>query len=159
VLRSTILGAPSSYLMMSFIVLSFSLLARVLKEPFSRLQCATSSRICRGLRRENCELALECLAYTCAPTLGDGQRRGIGKDILFAFLQPIEDFPRRGFRRHLRYVEAAVHIGVNRAQNDGMDHHALARQERSQRLRQVERGRLRKGVGGNDRQGRESCQG
>src|SRR5437879_9157415 len=102
--------------MMSFIVLSFSLLARVLKEPFSRVQCATSSRICRGLRREHCELAFERLAYTCAPTLGDGQRRGIGKDILFAFLQPIEDVPRRGFRRHLRYVEAAVHIGVKRAQ-------------------------------------------
>src|SRR5438034_8447057 len=79
--------------MMSFIVLSFSLLARVLKEPFSRVQCATSSRICRGLRREHCELAFERLAYTCAPTLGDGQRRGIGKDILFAFLQPIEDVP------------------------------------------------------------------
>src|SRR5437016_13424037 len=104
--------------MMSFIVLSFSLLARVLKEPFSRVQCATSSRICRGLRREHCELAFERLAYTCAPTLGDGQRRGIGKDILFAFLQPIEDVPRRGFRRHLRYVEAAVHIGVKRAQNE-----------------------------------------
>ena len=46
---------------------------------------------CRGLRHETCVLTLERLGYAIAPALGDGLRRGIGEDILFAILQSIED--------------------------------------------------------------------
>jgi hypothetical protein len=56
------------------------------------------------------------------------------------------------------YVEAAVHICIDRAQDDCMDRYALAGQERSQRLRHVKRGCLRNGVGGYDRQASERHQ-
>src|SRR5215472_8086981 len=64
---------------------------------------------------ESCELTLELLGYASAPTLGHGLRRGIGEDILFPFLQPIEDAQRRGLGRRLRYLEASVHVGVDGA--------------------------------------------
>src|SRR5215472_12782314 len=51
-------------------------------------------------------LALELLRYASAPALGHGLGRGIGEDILFPFLQPIEDAQRRGLWRRLRYLEA-----------------------------------------------------
>ena len=68
-----------------------------------------------ALWHESCELALEPLCYTSAPALRDGLGRRIGEDILFAFLQPIEDAPRRGLGGRLRYLEAPVHISVDRA--------------------------------------------
>ena len=60
------------------------------------------------------------------------QGRGVGKDIVFAFFQPIEDALRRRLGRRLRCLEAAVHIRVDGAQDDGMDRYALSSQERSQ---------------------------
>ena len=84
------------------------------------------------LRRECCELALECLAYSGAPALGDGLGRGIGKDFLFTFLQSVEDAGSCGFGRDFRYVEAAVHISIDGADDYGMNRDALAGQKRSQ---------------------------
>src|ERR1700678_2486670 len=96
-----------------------------------------SSQIRRGLRRESRELAFERLDCASAPALGDGPGCGVGKNFVFTFLQAIEDAQRRGFGRGLRYLEAAVHICVDRAKDNGMDRYALAGQERPQRLRQL----------------------
>src|ERR1700737_439914 len=93
---------------------------------------ATSLKIRRAPRHESCELALERLDCASAPALGDGQGHGVGKDFVFAFFQPIEDALRRGGGRGLRSLEAAVHIRVDGAQDDGMNRNALAGQERSQ---------------------------
>jgi len=112
-----------------------------------------------NLRHESCELALEGLGYASAPALRDGLGHRIGEDFLFSFLQPIEDAYSGGLGRGFHYLGAAVHIGVDGAEDDGMHRHALAGQERSERLRQIERGGLRKGVGGNDGQGSEPRQG
>src|SRR5260370_19063845 len=86
---------------------------------------ATLHKIRRAPGHEGCELALESLDYASAPALGYGLGCGIGENILFPFLQPIEDPQRRGLGRGLRYLEAAVHVCVCRAQDDGMDCHAL----------------------------------
>jgi hypothetical protein len=75
---------------------------------------ATSSRTCHTLRQESCELAFESLCDPGAPALGDGLGRGVGEDLLFAFFQSIEDACSRRFGRDFRYVEAAVHVGVDR---------------------------------------------
>ena len=48
-----------------------------------------------AFRHEGLELALERLGHAHAPALGDGQGRGIGEDVLVAFLQAIEDALRR----------------------------------------------------------------
>ena len=85
-----------------------------------------------GLRHKDCELMLECLDYAIAPALGDGLGRGIREDVLFPFLESIEDAQRRRLHRGLRDIEAAVHVGVGRADDDGVDAHALAGQQRSQ---------------------------
>ena len=58
----------------------------------------------------------------------------------------------RGLGRSFRYLKTAVHIGVDGAENDGMDHYSLASQDCSQRLRHVQRGCLRNGVRGYNRQ-------
>ncbi len=84
-------------------------------------------------------------------------RRDRGR-FLFALLQPVENAARRGLGRGLGNVEAAVHVGVDGAEDHGMDRHALPGQERAQRLRHVQRRRLRDRVAGNDRQGRERHQ-
>src|SRR5262249_17014203 len=60
-----------------------------------------------ALGHESCELALERFGYASAPALGQGLGRGIRENILFAFLQPIEDALRRGLGRGLRYLEAS----------------------------------------------------
>src|SRR5579864_1175014 len=83
-------------------------------------------------RHESCELAFEGLAYASAPALSNGLGRGIGEDVLVPFFQAIEDALRRGFGRGLRYIEATVHVGVDGADEDGVDRHALRRQHRSQ---------------------------
>ena len=101
----------------------------VLSPPISFAVLCGTRRI---VRRECCELALKRLAHSGAPALGDGLGRGIGEDVLFAFFQSIEDACSRRFGRDFRYVEAAVHVGVDRPQDDSMDRHALAGQERSQ---------------------------
>src|SRR5580692_3580663 len=44
-----------------------------------------------ALRHEARVLALERLGYATAPALRDGLENGIGEDILFVSLQPIED--------------------------------------------------------------------
>jgi hypothetical protein len=49
------------------------------------------SHTCRALRHESGELPLEALHGTTAPALGDGLRHGIGKDLLFASCQTVED--------------------------------------------------------------------
>jgi hypothetical protein len=50
-----------------------------------------------ALWHESGELALECLAYSGAPALGDGLGRGIGEDFLFAFFQAVEGACGHGF--------------------------------------------------------------
>ena len=92
---------------------------------------ATSFQIRRALRHESCELALQRFDYASAPALGDGQGRRIGKDVLFALLQTIEDAQRRGLGRGFRYLEPSVHIRIDGSEDDGMDRHALSGQERS----------------------------
>jgi hypothetical protein len=75
--------------------------------------------------------ARELLLRQCAsPRQRPG--RGVGENILFPLLQPIEDALCRGLGRGLRYLEASGHIGVDGAQENGMDRHAFARQERPQ---------------------------
>src|SRR6267154_5391029 len=88
--------------------------------PFESVaKFATSSHIRYALGHETCELALECLECACTPALREGQGRRVGKDFVFAFFQPIEDALRGGGGRGLRDLEAAVHIRVDRAQDDG----------------------------------------
>ena len=78
------------------------------------------SRSISGFRRhESCELARERFHCPIAPAIGDGLGPGIWEDFLFVLLQRIENAPRRGFWRSLRYVEASVHIGIDGAQDDG----------------------------------------
>jgi hypothetical protein len=55
----------------------------------------TSSKIRRALLHESRVLALERLGYASAPAVRHGLGRGIGEDIFFPFLQPIEDARRR----------------------------------------------------------------
>src|SRR5215813_4240761 len=100
----------------------------------------TSSRIRRALWCEDCELTLESLGGAHAPGLGNGLRRGIRKDLLVASRQPIEDARRDRFRRRLRNLETAVHVCVDRTEDDAVHGDSLAREERSQRLGHVERG-------------------
>src|SRR5262249_24776652 len=92
----------------------------------------TSRRIRCALLHEARELALERLGHAGMPALGDGLGGGIREDFLFASLQSIEDPSRCGLGSSLRNLESAVHIGVDGAQDDGMDRHALARQKRAQ---------------------------
>ena len=86
---------------------------------------------CRALRHESFELFFERLNYTSSPALGNGLRRRIGKYILPAVLQAIEDAARCGFRRSFVYLKAAVHIGVDRPQDNRMDSNAACHQKRS----------------------------
>ena len=51
--------------------------------------------ICRLLLNKSGVLALERLGGTGAPSLSDGLGIGIGKDVVFSFLQSIEDASRR----------------------------------------------------------------
>src|SRR5260370_39135705 len=78
----------------------------------------------RALRHESCELALKRLDYAGAPALRDRLGRGIGEDVLVAFLQAVEDASRRGLVRELGYVEPSVQVGVDGGQDVGMDRHA-----------------------------------
>jgi len=68
----------------------------------------------RALRHESCELAFEGFAHTGAPSFGDGLGPRIGEDLLFSFFQPVEDARGRELGQDLRYVEAAVHVSVDR---------------------------------------------
>src|SRR5713226_8751847 len=112
--------------------------------------CLCLDGLCCYERRE---LALERLGRTAAPALGHGLRHGIGEDVLLPVLHSVEDGSRDGLRRGLRYVEAPGHVGVGGAGQDGMNPHAPSGQKSAQRLRQVERGRLRDRVGRSERQG------
>jgi len=47
--------------------------------------------------------------------------RRIGEDLLFPSLHSIENARCRGLGRGFRYLKTAVHIGVDGAENDGMD--------------------------------------
>src|SRR6267142_2837718 len=104
----------------------------IISPLFSCRQLRRSLIAGRPLRHESGELALKRLGYPSAPALRDGPGRGIGEDLLFAFFQAVEDAYGYGLSRDFRYVEAAVHIGVHGAEDDCMDRHALAGQERSQ---------------------------
>ena len=75
--------------------------------------CATSPRNRCAFRHETCELALERLDCASAPARGEGLGRGVGKDVVFAFFQSIEDTLRSRLGRGLWYVEAAVHICID----------------------------------------------
>ncbi len=57
--------------------------------PASSIRNLRNNR--RALRHEACVLALERLGYTAAPALRNGLGSGVGEDILFVSLQPIED--------------------------------------------------------------------
>ena len=59
---------------------------------------------------------------------------------------------RRGLGRGLRDVEAAVHVGVDGAQNHPVHLDRIAREQRAERLRQVEGGCLGDRIGGDQRQ-------
>src|SRR5215510_9409090 len=91
-----------------------------------------SRGICRALPHVSCEPALERLGSTGAPALGDGLRIRIGKDVLFSFLQSVEDASRRELGRGFRYVEASGHVGVDGTWEHGVNRYALAGQEHSQ---------------------------
>src|SRR5580658_5327977 len=104
-----------------------------------------------GLRHETCELTLHRLDRTVAPGISDGRRRRIGKDLVFATLQSVENAGCRGLRRCLRYLEASVHLRVDGAEHDRVDRNAFSGEERPQRLRHVEGGRLRYRIGGDYR--------
>src|SRR5580692_6126580 len=84
--------------------------------------CFMMRSSCRRTRRQEARvLALERLGYTAAPALRNGLGSGIGEDILFVSLQPIEDSLRYRLGRGFRYLEASGHIGVNRAQEYAVD--------------------------------------
>src|ERR1700690_481092 len=99
------------------------------------ISVATSDRL-RSLMRarlhEPCKLTFHRLDRAVPPALGDRLGRGIGKDILFAFLEPVEDPLRCGLDRGLRYLEAAGHIGVGGTDDDGVDGYAVGGQQRSE---------------------------
>ena len=57
--------------------------------------------------------------------------------VALAALESIENPARRGLGRRLRNVEAAVHVGVDRTQNHPVHPDPIAREQRSERLRQV----------------------
>ena len=93
-------------------------------QPWTRASLGTR----RALRHKRREMALERLAYAIAPAVRDGLRRRIGEDILFASpvhrrcpAQRINGQNSPSARkvacsrlgRRLRYVEAAVHLGVD----------------------------------------------
>src|SRR5260370_31441964 len=64
----------------------------------------------RALRYESCELALKRLGYASTPAIANGLQHRVGKDILVAFFQTIEDAHRRALGRNLRNHEVAAHI-------------------------------------------------
>ena len=55
----------------------------------------------------------------------------VGKNVFLAFLQPVENCRGGGLGRGLRYLEAAVHIGINRPQDHRVDRHSLTGEQRS----------------------------
>src|SRR6185437_6951238 len=89
------------------------------------------------------ELPLECFRHTTAPAFCDRRRHGIGEDVLLASFHAVEDGACDRFRRGLRNVEAAGHVGVHRTRKDAMDAYASPGPERAQRLCQRKRRRLR----------------
>src|SRR6266700_6479506 len=97
-----------------------------------------SSLVRRARRYETGKLALQRLECTVAPAVCDGLRCGVGEDLLFAPLQAVEDSLCGRCGRGFRNLETTVHVGVDRAQHDGMDRHAMACQVCPQRLRHVE---------------------
>ncbi len=60
-----------------------------------RCTWAALHKIRRALRRESCELAFERLGYAGVPARRDCLGRGVGKDVLVAVFQTIEDALRR----------------------------------------------------------------
>jgi len=92
----------------------------------------TSHRVLRRCLDESRKLALERLGRARAPCLSDGLGRRIGEDLLFPSLHSIENARCRRLWRGFRYLKTAVHIGVDGAENDGMDHYFLAGQDCSQ---------------------------
>jgi hypothetical protein len=100
-------------------------------------------------------LAFERLCHAGAPALGDGLGCGIGEDLLFTPFQSVEDAFRGSRGCGLWNVEAAVHVGVDGAEDDGVNRHAVAREARPKGLRHIQRRRLRHRIAGDDRQGRE----
>src|SRR5258705_13589985 len=142
--------------------------AREITETFcwSIISILLSVVCCRrllGSRRcqmhECLELALKRFRYAITPSFRDRLRTRVGKDLLFTLFKTIEDAGCRCFGRRLRNLQAAVHIRVDGADDDGMNRDALVGQQRSQRLRQLQRGRLRGGVRRYHRQGSEPRQG
>jgi hypothetical protein len=69
---------------------------------------------------ERRKLTLECLGRTAAPALRHGLRHRTGEDVLFPDFHSVEDGPRNGLRRGLRYVKGSRHLRVNRAGQDRM---------------------------------------
>src|SRR5580658_1135490 len=112
-----------------------------------RLVATTLRSTRRHLRQEGCKLLLKRLGCPGAPALGNGLRHRIGKNLLFAFLQPIEDASCNQLRRSLWDVQVSRHIGVHWTCKNGMNLDATSSPQSAQRLRQRERGCLRDRVG------------
>src|ERR1051326_3913947 len=87
--------------------------------PVLRLRSPLCDRR-RALRHEGFELMFERLDYPSPPSLSDGLRGGIRKDIFLSVFQTVKDAARGSLRRSLWYLEAAVHVGIDRPQPDGM---------------------------------------
>src|SRR4051812_48596708 len=100
-------------------------------------------------------LLFELLGRAGLPVLCERRRQRIREDLLVSVLDAVEDRPRDRFRRRLWDLEAAGHICVRWAGQDRVDRYVPAGQERAQRLRQVERGRLRDRVGREERERRQ----
>jgi ATP-binding cassette, subfamily B, bacterial len=110
-----------------------------------------------SLRCDVCELALEQLGGAITPAGGHRRRDGIGEDFFLAVVDRVEDGQRDRFRRALRYVGSAEHVGIHRTGQDRVNPHPVPGHPGAQRLSPGERGGLRDGVGRDDeRQGGQS---
>src|SRR5262245_3058201 len=104
----------------------------IVVSPLASVAHQMSSQSRRALPADACELTLELLSDAYAPGPGNGLRRRVRKNLLFASRQPIEDLRGGRFRRRLRYLETAVHVGVDRTENHPVYRNAFAREQRSQ---------------------------
>ena len=112
------------------------------------LRRLVASTLCNTRRvRQESKLLLQRLGCTIALAFGNGLRHRIGKNLLFAFLRPIEDASCNRLRGSLREVQVSRHIGVHWTGKNGMNLHAPPSLESAQRLRQRERGCLRDRIG------------
>src|SRR5712671_3262210 len=72
------------------------------------------------------ELALKRFRHAITPSFRDRLRTRVGKDLLFTLFKTSEDAGCRCFGRRLRNLQAAVHIRVDGAGDDGMNRDAVS---------------------------------